>query len=74
MTQLITFASGSIEAAHYYSTKEIMDLLNLSHWSLQRFKDKGVMFTKVGKSDFYLGEDLIKFLANNKESRKMEAK
>lgn len=70
----LTFTTGLLEEGHCYGTQELRKLLNLSQWGMDRIKDMGLAYTKIGKQHFYEGADVIQFIKSHKTSRKLEDK
>lgn len=60
------FATGSISAAHYYSSLELKELLGVGDWTLNKWKDNGLGYTKVGHDYLFQGIDVINYLQNHK--------
>ena len=57
----------------YLKSSEIMDLLQISPGTLQKFRIKGTLpYTKVGGIIFYDSEEIQKIMDNNRVNHKMD--
>lgn len=65
----ITFATGSIFAGNFYTTLEVKNILGIGDYILNRWKDNGLSYNRVGKTFVFEGRDIQRYLRENKVKR-----